>query len=693
MKRPMITVIVFVTVFISSLVAGCGPKTVTAGDPSAGSQLNDAVKEADTYYYAVKLNDVIGGYVKFSVTEKNIEGRKTTFLNEYLFMMISALGAQFNTELTLNYHIDQATGRFIYHDSKVDQGDLHLSSKIFIEGNRARFSSDESEEDEYCDLPADVILESTLFFPHLKKDFVDEALEEKTYNIYEVRENEVQETVYTKKGIEKLELAGKEYEAVILDELNLKTGIKVTWWIDSETGLLLIANVPGNRQIFLADENVIKIIELANLDESIMTKANVSIADIQAISYMKVEAVIEPVGLWVTEEGLNVAGQRFEGRVEENLIEGVFEIEHIHYDGSGAPPFPPDFSADKDVAGYLKPSDFAESDDPVLVAKAAALTEGSKDSWEAAVRLSRWVADNISYAIPGGGTARKTYVSKAGECGAHSLLLASFCRGVGIPARVVWGCMYVPNFGGAFGQHAWTEIYMGDAGWIPVDATAFEADFVDSGHIRIGEYQSPSTALNAKRIKILDHRTGSGEEAEDEDGKYEIYTGDYTGPRGAVFKVLVQNGSLGVDIPGQIVLTLHEADEEGRRYAKLSNRIFVTFDGEREGEVRAMLLHELLLMPKRSEPDSIAPGIQAELIPLMGMYFLAQAQAEFTVSADSTGRLSVHSTIDDKKVSLKPLDTEGRYIDEFDKNIFSFIKDDTGKVSSIELEAINRFEK
>jgi len=145
----------------------------------------------------------------------------------------------------------------------------------------------------------------------------------------------------------------------------------------------------------------------------------------------------------------------------------------------------------------------------VLIVKALEITAGAKDSWEAACRLSRWVAQNISYAIPGGMTARKTYDLKAGECGAHAMLLAAFCRALGIPARVVWGCMYVPNYGGAFGQHGWNEIYMGQAGWIPVDATASEIDYVDSGHIRIGVYQSPVTALNPRKMEVLDYQAGA----------------------------------------------------------------------------------------------------------------------------------------------------------------------------------------
>ncbi|MBN2070498.1 MAG: transglutaminase domain-containing protein [Candidatus Krumholzibacteriota bacterium] len=695
MRKFSVSILVLISILAFTLLPGCRSEMGTLDTTLAESGNHASEKEAGIYYYAIRINDTVGGYIKFSIKNEMIDGKQLTVVNEYFFAMISALGAEFNTEVTLNYHIDPTTGRFIYHDSVIDQGEIHKYSKIFIEGDKARFISDDSTGEEFCDLPAGVILENTYFFPHLKKDFIDSGLVEKTYHVYEVRENEVQETVYTLAGREKIELAGKEYDAFILDELNKKTGLKIKWWLDSETAALLKTQVPGNREVCLADESVIRNLELANLDESIMTRANVSIIDIQAISYMKVRAVIEPMGLWVTDEGLNVRGQRFEGTVDENLIEGIFEIEHVKYNGEEAPPFPPDFSENEKVAIYLERSDLAESDDPVLVEKARELTAGSKDSWEAAVRLSRWVADNISYAIPGGGSARRAYDSRAGECGAHSLLLASFCRGVGIPARVVWGCMYVPNFGGSFGQHAWTEIYMGkEAGWVPVDATAFEADFVDSGHIRIGEFRSATIALNAKSIEILEHRTGEEKVAGQQlDGKFDTFTGDYAGPEGMVFKVLVQNGTLGVDIPNQIVLLLHDPDEDGRRYAKLTNRLFITFDEDGEGKISAMILHELLQLPKRSEPDSTAGEIPQELAGYPGTYHMAQAKADFTVSIGEDKGLTVFSTIDNNNIRLVPLDQPGRFIDEFGKNKISFQKDGDGKVVRMEIEAINRFEK
>ena len=157
-------------------------------------------------------------------------------------------------------------------------------------------------------------------------------------------------------------------------------------------------------------------IEMVNYDENISAKTNVSITDVKSITYMKVKAVIEPTGTWLTPQNLNIPGQRFEGTVKENLIEGVFEIEHVHYDGMDAPPYPPGFRGDESLKAYLDPQQLIESDDPVLVEKAKELAEGSSDAWEAAGRLSQWVADNIDYAIPGGGSARRTCAKARASC-------------------------------------------------------------------------------------------------------------------------------------------------------------------------------------------------------------------------------------------------------------------------------------
>jgi transglutaminase-like putative cysteine protease len=650
---------------------------------------------AETHYYGIKISGVLCGYSKIDASPIVEDGKDLVLLDHELFLMLSALGSEFNSDIRLRYKIDPSTGRFIYHDSDVKQGQIHLASEIYVEGNTARCVSPlEDGKEKIVELGPDVVLENTLLFPHLVRDFVDNGLNEKTYDVFEVREEKIQSVTYKKVGREKVELGGGSNDAIVLDRLGNDTGVKATMWIDGDTGMILKTELPNARESYLTDESVVKKIELANLDDSISSKVNVAIADVPGITYMKVKTEVEPTGLWITPEGLSVPGQSFTGAVSENLVKGVFEVEHPHYDGAGAPPFPPDFGGDESLAEYVKPVPFIESDDPVLVEKAREITEGAADSWEAARRLSEWVSENIAYAIPGGGSARGAYDTRSGECGAHSMLVAAFCRAVGIPARVVWGCMYTPNFGGSFGQHGWNEIYMGDAGWIPVDATAGETDFVDSGHIRIGEYVSTTTALNPKAMEVLDYRVGSGtpEPAEDTAARYADYVGEYSAPSGEVFKVLIQDGGMAIDIPNRMVLGFSDPDENGRWYCKLSRGIFCTFvksEGERATE---MHLHEMVPMPRQAEVEEISDEVPEDLRPYLGKYKLSQLNAVFTVLYKDGG-LAVHDTLEDRIVKLQSPNDSGGWVDEYDKNTIYFDRDDDGNVTMMTIDSRSKFKR
>ena len=46
---------------------------------------------------------------------------------------------------------------------------------------------------------------------------------------------------------------------------------------------------------------------------------------------------------------------------------------------------------------------------------------------------------------------------------------------------------------------------MGEAGWIPIDVTMHESDYLDSGHIRLGVLKTNSTLINYREMKILDY--------------------------------------------------------------------------------------------------------------------------------------------------------------------------------------------
>jgi len=655
-----------------------------------------AVTSAEKLYYAIEIGGVICGYTEVSVSPFRKDGKNLLSLEWKTYALISVLGSTLETEILLRYHIDPATGDFTYHTSDIKQGSTQLSSLVEIKGDTAWMTTSLSDKPKPIALPKGVILENSLLFPFLIKDFIAGKAEKKTYDIFEVRDGEVQQTTYTRIGIETLELCGKRYNALVVDEINHKTGLKIKWWLDSTNGYFLKSSFL-DRNVFLTDASVVKKVQMATLDENYYVKTNVSIADFQAITNMKVQVSAEPIGVSLTPALLNVPGQRFTGTVKNNLIEGIFEIEHKRYDGKNAPPFPPQFGGNAVVKKFLEPEEMIESADSVMVKQAKEITKGSKDSWEAACRLSKWVYENITYAIPGGGSARKTYDSRKGECGAHSLLLAAFCRAVGIPARVVWGCMYIPNYGGAFGQHAWNEIYLGDNGWITVDATANEINYVDSGHIRIGIFQSLTTTFNGKKMEILDYRAGTmqmGKVIEEiAPEMYAPYVGNYSTPNMTdPVKVFVQNNSLTMDIPGKIVLPFNSPDKNGLWFCKFSNKLFLTFTKSNTGTAQELKLHEIIYIPRKSTPDTISKDVPESFKRYVGTYLFEALRAEFTITVKD-GSLAVYDPMAKQTIKLQSPDANGRWMDEFNKNVIFFDSSEDGTITAMNIESITTFRR
>jgi transglutaminase-like putative cysteine protease len=207
----------------------------------------------------------------------------------------------------------------------------------------------------------------------------------------------------------------------------------------------------------------------------------------------------------VTAERLNVPGQTFEGTVTDGRIQGVFTIRPPRVEAAATPPFPvPEGAfAAPGLQRFLGPEADIESDDAGIAAKARELAAGASTCLEVVERLARWAHDEIPYEIPGGGSAKRTFETRRGECGGHSRVLAAMLRSLGIPARTPMGGMYVPLYGGSFAQHMWTEVWLGaPIGWHPVDCTAGQWTYIDAGHIRLSD---AVTSFRPKVIEVLDH--------------------------------------------------------------------------------------------------------------------------------------------------------------------------------------------
>ncbi len=115
------------------------------------------------------------------------------------------------------------------------------------------------------------------------------------------------------------------------------------------------------------------------------------------------------------------------------------------------------------------------------------ITGSLEDPWEKALAIGRWVNSEIGKSMRECFSALQVLQTGEGECQSHSLLTVSLCRAAGLPARFVYGVVYLPDRG-AYGFHTWVQVHVGD--WVPIDPTLgnFPAG-VDHLTLAVGGYQ------------------------------------------------------------------------------------------------------------------------------------------------------------------------------------------------------------
>ncbi|MFH1393292.1 MAG: transglutaminase domain-containing protein [Candidatus Micrarchaeota archaeon] len=99
--------------------------------------------------------------------------------------------------------------------------------------------------------------------------------------------------------------------------------------------------------------------------------------------------------------------------------------------------------------------------------------------------LANWVHQNVEYDLGYWGqtrTAEEIFSQRRGVCVQYSHLFISMARSLGLQTRYVSG--YV-NVNRAWQAHAWTEVYVPDYGWLPVDPTFGEVGTLDNSHLII----------------------------------------------------------------------------------------------------------------------------------------------------------------------------------------------------------------
>jgi hypothetical protein len=155
--------------------------------------------------------------------------------------------------------------------------------------------------------------------------------------------------------------------------------------------------------------------------------------------------------------------------VEHDARATVIQIDRAAVPATSLGAAPGGSGAAGDAVGpeYLAANAIIDPTEPAVRAIAAEVTDGVADPWQQARRLTRWVAEHMTFDAgiafaPAAELARDRH----GTCAGYAVLLASLLRAAHIPARLDLGLVYA---GGIFGGHAWVEARIGGR-WVPLDA-------------------------------------------------------------------------------------------------------------------------------------------------------------------------------------------------------------------------------
>jgi tetratricopeptide (TPR) repeat protein len=128
------------------------------------------------------------------------------------------------------------------------------------------------------------------------------------------------------------------------------------------------------------------------------------------------------------------------------------------------------------VRPYLGAADSIDPASPVLK-KVAAEVKGAS-SVETVRNILTWLKKNIKYKDETSDITKLDFKSVDeiverghAECRGYTMLFAALCRAAGVPARPVWGVLFVDK---NFKSHNWDEVYIAGVGWVPVDPQATE---------------------------------------------------------------------------------------------------------------------------------------------------------------------------------------------------------------------------
>jgi len=277
---------------------------------------------------------------------------------------------------------------------------------------------------------------------------------------------------------ENLRMGGREIKALKVEEVFETSGVSGLSWLD-ENGESIKAEIPtpfGLSEIIRADEAAARTAagggELpAEMYQRSMIKTNVRLPRARALEMLRVKLSLRDPGAgW---PDLRRPGQSVVSQTDQDLL---LEIHRLPVPAPARRPV-----LETGANGeFLRPNEYVQSDLAEIREIAISVVGGETDVLAAALKLQRWVAENMTFDMGIAlAPASELIRNKRGTCLGYATLLASLVRAAGIPSRIVLGYVYAL---GMFGGHAWTEVQVGEE-WVPIDAAVVSAGIADPARI------------------------------------------------------------------------------------------------------------------------------------------------------------------------------------------------------------------
>jgi len=196
----------------------------------------------------------------------------------------------------------------------------------------------------------------------------------------------------------------------------------------------------------------------------------------------------------------------------ELKLECHFKIEHHRVNSAQDLPLAPhaqrwpfDYSADErfDLSAMLEPH-YPDPDGRLYEWMRPYLSRASRpDTKELLMSMADAIKSGLKYEVrneEGTQTPDQTLTRGSGSCRDYALLMMEAVRRLGMAGRFVSGYLYDPaldtgaNEGvvGAGATHAWLDVYLPGAGWVPFDPT--NAVFKGTNLIRVAFARDPKLA-------------------------------------------------------------------------------------------------------------------------------------------------------------------------------------------------------